>query len=52
MLFYVFRFQILFDNVKHDGKMPVELDMSNTWLHCIKGRIKGQDHLSKVDYTH
>ncbi|KAL9951562.1 hypothetical protein ACROYT_G044246 [Oculina patagonica] len=42
---YQLNVTILFDNVKHDGRMPVELDMDNTWLECQKGEIKGQHKL-------
>ena len=38
--------QILFDNTQHDGKIPVSLNMNNTWLEC-KGEIKGLDSVSK-----
>ncbi|KAJ7383847.1 Mucolipin-2 [Desmophyllum pertusum] len=40
---YRLNITILFDNVKHDGRMPVQLDMDNTWLHCL-GKIHGQNH--------
>lgn len=34
---------ILFDNVDHDGRMPVKLSMHNTWLDCKNGEIKGSN---------
>ena len=45
--FFVLFIQILFDNVKHDGRMPVHLKMNNTWLDCKNGKIKGSDQFSK-----
>lgn len=42
---YQLNVTILFDNVRHDGRMPVDLDMNNTWLECRFGKIKGQNHI-------
>ncbi|XP_068728458.1 mucolipin-3-like [Montipora capricornis] len=42
---YQLNITILFDNVKHDGRMPVQLLMNNTFLPCKKGNIKGSDPL-------
>ena len=33
--------------MKHDGRMPVTLNMDNDWLDCKKKKIKGSDKLSK-----
>ncbi|PFX20439.1 mucolipin-3-like [Stylophora pistillata] len=42
---YQLNVTITFDNVKHDGRMPVDFDMTNIWLECVRGKIKGQNHL-------
>ncbi|CAH3132821.1 unnamed protein product [Pocillopora meandrina] len=42
---YQLSVMITFDNVKYDGRMPVDLDMNNTWLRCQHGKIKGQNLL-------
>lgn len=43
---YLFDIQIFFDNLKHDGRMPVQLLMNNTLSECKKGEIKGSSQLT------